>query len=515
VAAHYLDAYRAAPEAEDASEIKGQARERLALAAERAASLAATEEARRYFEQAAALADEPLRRAELLERAAITATALGPFDMAVELFERTLELYRSEGATHAAARVSAWLGWALWMAGDLEAGSQRIEQAFEVLADEQPDADIAQLAEARARLRFFLGDVEGAATRIERALEIAEALVLPSVLVDALNTKHLVLHDAGREEEALALLRHAIELGRRHELGRPLNRALYNLGYQMTARDDIAGAMLADRECLDLARKRGSRVDEKMATGHLIASMVWLGEWDEAETLLSELDPVSGGRAVLDLVSHGIPLLVNRGDVEGARRIVDEHEALADSDELQASVGYAVGLSRVLRAEGRPAQALTAIRDVLAREHRLPVRHPFGKLSLIEGVEAALEANDLDAAEEFLGEWERLRPVDRTPFLEAQHARLEARLAARRGTPDPEAAGATRAGAIFRELGMQFHLGVTLLEHGEQLVEQGRVDQSEPLLAEAREIFERLQATPWLERTARAMRAQQQTGAAT
>jgi len=514
VAAHYLDAYSAAPEADDASEIKAVARERLAQAAERAASLAATEEARRYFEQAATLADEPLRRAELLERAAITASALGPFGTAVELFERTLELYQAEGETHAAARVSAWLGWALWMAGDLEAGSQRLEQAFEVLADEQPDADIAQLAESRARLRYFLGDVEGASARIERALEIAEALYLPSVLVDALNTKHLVLHDAGREEEALALLQHAIDLGRRHDLGRPLNRALYNLAYQMTTRDEIASAMRTDRECLELARKRGNRVDEKMAIGHLVADMFWLGEWDEAETLFSEIDPVTGGRALLDRVSHGVPLLVHRGDVEGARRILNENEALAGSDELQASVGYTLGLSLVLRAEGRPVQSLTAIREVLAHEHRLPVRHPFGKLSLVEGVEAALDADDLDAAEEFLGEWERLRPVDRTPFLEAQQARLGARLAARRGVPDPEGLESTRAAVIFRELGMPFHLGVTLLEHAEQLAEQGRSDDVDALLAEANEIFERLRARPWLERTSRA-RGQRQAEAVT
>jgi tetratricopeptide (TPR) repeat protein len=424
--------------------------------------------------------------------------------VAVELFERTLELYQSVGETHAAARVSAWLGWALWMAGDLAGGSQRLEQAFEVLADEQPDADIAQLAEARARLRFFLYDVEGAATRIERALEIAEALYLPSVLVDALNTKHLVLHDAGREEEAVALLQHAIEIGRRHDLGLPLNRALYNLGYQMTTRDDFIGAMKADRECLDLARKRGNRVEENHAIGHLIASMVWLGEWDEAETLLSAHDPAISTHAALDLITHGVPLRVNRGDVEGPRRILDDNAALANSDELQASVGYAFGLSLVLRAEGRPAQALTTIQEVLAHEPRLPVRHPFAKLILVEGVEAALDANDLNAAAEILGEWERLRPVDRTPFLEAQHARLEARLAARRGTTNPEDSGATRAAAILREHGMQFHLGVTLLEHGEELTDQDRADEARPLLAEAREIFEHLKATPWLERAAQA-----------
>jgi len=43
---------------------------------------------------------------------------------------------------------------------------------------------------------------------------------------------------------------------------------------------------------------------------------------------------------------------------------------------------------------------------------------------------------------------------------------------------------------------------VTQLEHGEWLAGQGRRDEAEPLLAEARETFERLEAAPWLERAA-------------
>jgi hypothetical protein len=43
---------------------------------------------------------------------------------------------------------------------------------------------------------------------------------------------------------------------------------------------------------------------------------------------------------------------------------------------------------------------------------------------------------------------------------------------------------------------------VTLLEQGERLAADGRGDEAEPLLAEAREIFERLEARPWLERLA-------------
>ncbi len=171
-------------------------------------------------------------------------------------------------------------------------------------------------------------------------------------------------------------------------------------------------------------------------------------------------------------------------------------------------------MSLVLGAEGKPAEALVTIRRILADGRRLPVRHPFGKLSLVRGVEAALEADDLEAAEAILGEWEPLRPVDRTPFLDAQHARLAARLAARRGA-DPDDSETTRAEGILRELEMQFHLSVTLLEHGERLAEQGRADEAEPLLAEAYEIFDRLQARPWLERAAQARAARRQTEALT
>jgi hypothetical protein len=46
-----------------------------------------------------------------------------------------------------------------------------------------------------------------------------------------------------------------------------------------------------------------------------------------------------------------------------------------------------------------------------------------------------------------------------------------------------------------------FYLAVTQLEWAEWLAGQGRAAEAEPLLAEARETFERLEATPWVERS--------------
>jgi hypothetical protein len=71
------------------------------------------------------------------------------------------------------------------------------------------------------------------------------------------------------------------------------------------------------------------------------------------------------------------------------------------------------------------------------------------------------------------------------------------------GAENPTDREFTTAAAQIRELELPFHLAVVLLEHGEWLVAQGRPGDAEPFLAEARETFGRLGATPWLERASR------------
>src|SRR5262249_60692821 len=97
LASHYLDAYRAAPDAPDAAEIKLEAREMLARAGDRAASLAAAREARRYYAQAAELADDPLVCADLEDRAGRMAWRRGRADEARGLFGEALGTFVREG----------------------------------------------------------------------------------------------------------------------------------------------------------------------------------------------------------------------------------------------------------------------------------------------------------------------------------------------------------------------------------------------------------------------------------
>jgi tetratricopeptide (TPR) repeat protein len=497
VAAHYLDAYRAAPDADDAPEIKAEALERLVRAGERAASLAATEEAQRYFEQAAELSDEPLARAELVERAGQMAQQGGRIAEAIERFEQAIELFRSEGATHPAARVSARLGFAMWDHGRLAEGADRMEESLAVLADDEPDADLAAVLAQLGRLRFFLGELQPAAERIDRALEIAEALGLPDVLAEALNTKHLVLDAAGRFEEALALLERALVIAREHDLGSPLQRALFNLSYQISVRDRWVEAKRIDLEGLELTRKRGDRPQETNFLTHLLADHLVLGEWDDVLRVADELGEAEGDIRRYPRLMALPTLFTWRGEVGEARRELEENESAARADEVQAHVLYLLCEATVLRAEGRSREALAAAEQALEERDKLGrSRHPFFKHALVEAVEAAFDLDDLDKVTELLGEWERMRPVDRTPFLEAHRERFAARLSVRLGEADDVELGLLRAAALFRELETPFYLAVTLLERAE-------LTGNEEALAEAREIFERLEAKPWLERLGR------------
>ena len=93
-----------------------------------------------------------------------------------------------------------------------------------------------------------------------------------------------------------------------------------------------------------------------------------------------------------------------------------------------------------------------------------------------------------------------LRAGDQTPFQRAQAARFGARLEIARGEADGVERGFKSAVGLYREIGTPFWLAMTLLEHSEWLVDQGRAEDAKPLLNEARDIFVRLRATPWLER---------------
>jgi predicted ATPase/class 3 adenylate cyclase len=500
VASHYLDAYEAAPDADDGQEIKGKAREMLARAGERAASLAATTEAQRYFERAAELADEPTASAGFLDRAGQMAAKEGTFKVAERLFEAAIGLYEAEGETHAAARVSGRLGVVEQQTGRLEQAIERMERALSVVTDE-PDEDVALVAARVAVAHWYAGNLEKARKRCELALEIAESLWVPEALSRAFTTKAFMAATNGRLEEERALLRHALEIALENDLPELATMGYNNLSDKAFKQDRYADALDYQREALALARREGDRVRERFALCETTYPLHMTGRWDEAVSAFAEIpeEAIAGSQLSTPLNSV-LEIHINRGDLDEARRLLSLYAYLDGTADVIDRAFYAGGRAALYRGEGTQSEALEAGTEALeAAAHIGYGSQPF-KQGFVEAVEAAQALGDDGRAEELLTTVESLPRGYRPPYLEAQASRLRARL-----TSDDSADSAYKSSAaLFRELGTPFWLAVTLLEHGEWLVESNRADAAQPLLAESRELFERLEAKPWLERLARA-----------
>jgi class 3 adenylate cyclase/tetratricopeptide (TPR) repeat protein len=502
VAAHLLDAYRAAPDDADAAEVRERARDALARAGARAASLGASAEAQRHFAQAAELAEAATVRAGLLEQAGVMAVNGGRGDEAAALLEESFSLFEREGDLKPAARVSARIGELVWNRGRVAEAIERMERSFAVLADEEPDEALAVLAAQLGRFLFFSGEVDVAVERIEVALELAEAHELPEVLSQALTTKAITLVARDRRREGLALLRYALEVALDHELPSAALRAYYNLAdvtiHASTAhegRDFVLNG-------LALARRVGNRIWEWSFLAQTYPLLI-LGEWDEVLDMTGSLsdEAVTQARVAMTAFLAQVPIIhVNRGRLDQARAAHGRFPEAVEGDDVQERAEYAVGSAAIALAEGRAADALSSAKQAFEVRRQLGVGAQSPREAFIVAVEAALVLGDRGTADGLLELVEQLPRGKRPQYLEAHARRFRARLAAADGRHDEAEQRFKRAAGQFLELAAPFWLAVCQLEQAEWLADQGRGEEAEPLLHEARGIFERLEAKPWLER---------------
>jgi class 3 adenylate cyclase/tetratricopeptide (TPR) repeat protein len=501
VAAHYLDAYTAAPDAEDADEIKSTARDMLVRAAERASSLGATGEAQRAYERAIELTDDPVQDADLHERAGIEAASGARANEAVDHYQRAIDGFEAFDA-HRAARVSARLAEIMWERGRLEDAIGSLEESFEVLLQDDPDESVATLAAQLGRFMFFNGDIEKARQRVETALELAEALQLPEVLSEALNTKAVMLQSRGRRTEATILVRHALELALEQDKPSAALRAFINVADILGQADRYEEADQMLQEGLDYARKVGQRQWERSLLGQNYPAFA-LGDWDrvveEVPNFLVE-DLGSARIALSAMLIGAVCVYVQRGEIEAAEAMVEHVPDLATGDDAQERASYAAARSLLLLAAGDYVQALSISLAGLDHREVVGVGAEYMKELFANAAEAALNLNDHARVEELLGIVESLPPGRSPQTLQAHASRFRARLAAERGETDEAERRFKRAAGLFREIAFPFYLATTQLEHAEWLAANGRSGEVAPLLDEARATFEQLKATPWVER---------------
>ena len=506
VASHYLDAYNAAPEAQDAAAIRGKAKDQLVRAGQRASALAATEEAQRYFDRATELTDDEAERAGLQERAGQTAWIMGHQQEAVDRYESAIAAFTRAGEGHHAARVSARIAEIVWADGRIEEATKRLEEAFAVLETEEPDEDVAAVAAQIGRLKFFQGDLEDALKKCDFALRIAEARFLPEVISMALNTKSLAMEAWTRPEEALGLRKHALELALEHDLTAAALRAYFNLSYSYTLRGELAKSADHDARGLALARRLGNRNFEWSFLGHQAYASFFRGEWDEVVRLSTEIPrPDDVAAAKFAWSAMAIPLSYvwsYRGETAKAWEAIRFFEGAEKDSDLQLRSAYCSSLGLLRLVEGRADDALTLGRIAFDAFRETKASDLYCCVGLAVHLDAALELGREADAESALAAADQVPEVERRGFITAHLARARGRRAAAAGDPSATEQFLT-ATAEFERLAVPFWKALTQLEHAEWLHEQGRPDEAEILASEAAAVFERVRTPAFLERARR------------
>ncbi len=357
----------------------------------------------------------------------------------------------------------------------------------------------------------LLDQYQEAQPYIEIALEVSEDLRLPEVYSQALNTKGISLMYRERHREAALLLRESLEVAVQNELWPAAFRAFNNLGvsYYFTDRNRDGLALFA--QAVEHARRLGDRLEMAKALSSELGYMRWLGLWDEALETAHQVEDVAGPELLqtswlVNRFASPIEVLCERGEVAEARRWAERIGPWLVSDQPDVAIGGAAIMGAISHAEGRYDEAL---QTVLEAQRKAPVgpNHPAAKAVWPLAMDSALRVGDLKTAEDLLAPMLSRRPGHTPPSLAGMRLRFRARVAAARGESTDVEQNFNAGIAIFVDAEMPFYQAATQLEMAEWLQSQGRGASSAAPLQEARAIFERLKARPWLERVARAGQA--------
>ena len=503
IAAHHRDALAADPDGPNADDSRRAACAWLERAAERAAALGAPEDGQRAYDDAAAIAVEPLERARLLELAGSLARYANRLDAAEERLRAAMNAFEAAGAGQEAAQAAAVLGQTLWMLDRVDEALDLLRPAFDALSEERRDTGVGRLAAEIARIEYFSGDADRAHRHIELALDIAEASDDMDFVSRSLNTKSLLL-GAKRPHEREALLREALRVAEQHDLTDSMLRALNNLTVAALETDRLDDVAEYRRRGLAVAQARGLRSWYTMFAFGEVMQHVEDGRWDAALALGEEtvLDAdVHVGNAVAAM-GYLAKLSFERGDDDAARMWLARLPSdLAQSGNQQnvASALFFTALEAFLA--GRLADGIADLKgagdlmvslDVWAT---LPVAFEWAAdgASLLGDPAAAAPLADLLAT----------APASAVGRGHRVHSgRIRGFRAGRQGDETGAADAFAEALAAARSLGQGPHVARVLADYGAWLVECGRGQEAEPLLDEAHEVFAEVGAQRWLKRIA-------------
>jgi len=498
LASHYVAAHEASTEGAEADAVAIQARLALSGAAERAATLGAHDEAVAYLRSAIVITADPAERFELLLRAARSSNTATRHVEAEALARDAIELAQHAGDASARGRGQELLGEILIDGGHAPEAAAVLDQAVADYPETGSDEVRASLLVNLSRALMRSGQPARSVAAADHALDLAEHLGLRQIVAEAFNNKGSALGQLGRKLEALALLRAAVDVAHDGGFVAAEIRALSNLGIFL---DDGFQQREVLQAALELAQRVGSQTLAAWATENVRFQSYLLAEgWDKAlESIRAEegAGPGSGPGGALDEVrtlATTAFFLVARGEPTDA--ILERLEVLATevSDRYARSSVHYLRSDRALHAGDFASSCDEAVEAARADDELSPVYLSYA-------MRAALWAGNPERARQLADE------LDANPTtggrIAADRIAARAGVAALEGRTDEAVAGYREALARHRTMRADMILAQTALDF--VLLVGTSHSAVRDAAEEARAIFERVRARPYLERLDAAM----------
>jgi hypothetical protein len=203
-------------------------------------------------------------------------------------------------------------------------GRENLEDAYSLIGEDEPDADLVGLILRLGNTHYFAGNPERASELNERGLGFAEALQLPEQLSRGWSTKATLVAPL-RPEEARGLFELALDTALAHELYSQAAMVCGNLS-DLHLRHDRYGESLDNLEqALKVAHRIGSRPSEWFALSEMTYALAMLGRWEEALARFAEIpDEQIGPRSARSAASSrsisSAGSSTKRGDCSAATR---------------------------------------------------------------------------------------------------------------------------------------------------------------------------------------------------
>lgn len=483
------------------------------IAGDGAERVFAHSDAEYHYRTALQLAEEEgnrLRETEAREKLGTVLSFMVRYDEALEACEAALRSYQEQGEFEGEIRLAAKVGWILFEQGRREEGMARLRPVLERWEREPVvSAGAASLHVALGNLYWHAGWLEDGLRLLERAVELAMAVGDDGLLGLAESRRGLFLEHLGRTDEALVAYGRSIPLLQAAADLQTLTRTFNNRALIYLDRGQSAEAWSDLERALEVARRLGDPSHIGWSLG-VLAQARWAVDGDGKQTLLYAEEimrlerQLRGTRASIS-IPGALWFRLVAGDelsaLQELERLAGEAERKGDLPLRLWAQGY---LAEWDLLQEREESALQRFEALLEHPEIESQYRPFLERKLSQ---VCVACGELERAERLISG--QMEEESRRGWMHgrSQWLAIKGQLRAAQGRWTEARAIFEEALAFARKRRMALDLGETAHAYGKALAHRGETDAARERFEEALDVFKRMGAGPYIQRTQRALEA--------